>query len=231
MDAKEFFGGTHITLFHGSLHQVKRPSFGTGNPNNDYGLAFYTTELQELAFEWACPSINDGWVNEYVFDTQNLKIVDLSSAKYSVLNWMAVLLEHRKVSLTPGIASQAREFIIKEYSVNLTEADIVHGYRADDSYFHIARSFLNNTIPVEVLTQALFLGGLGFQFAVKSKRAFDQLQWISAERAVGQTWHPKRMRRDANARATALRLEQESLISGSGTFIVDIMRKGSNWQQ
>ena len=171
VNAQEFFGKEVVSLFHGSSAQVKHPQRGVGNPHNDYGPGFYTTELRELALEWACPSIVDGWANEYALDTHGLSVVDLSGPEFTVLNWMAVLLEHRKINVGVGIAGEARGFIIENYGVDLSSADIVHGYRADDSYFHIARSFLNNRIPVEVLEQSLFLGGLGHQVAVVSEAA------------------------------------------------------------
>ena len=113
-EAKSFFGRNQVTLFHGSARKVKHPAYGIGNPNNDYGLGFYTTELKELAFEWACPRANDGWANEYLLDTRGLSIVDLNADCYTALNWMAVLLEHRKVSMSAGIARgySARQFTV-----------------------------------------------------------------------------------------------------------------------
>ena len=227
--ANEFFEKETITLFHGSSVQVKHPQFGVGNPRNDYGLGFYTTELHELAFEWACPGIKDGWVNEYALDTRGLSVIDLSGPEFTVLNWMAVLLEHRKISLGVGIADEARAFVIENYGVDLTSADIVHGYRADDSCFQIARSFLNNRISVEVLEQSLFLGGLGYQVAILSDVAFSHLSWLGAEPAQARTWHPRRVKRDADARAVALQLQADSLQQRSGCYIIDIMRGADPW--
>ena len=33
-----------LTIFHGSGQIIERPTFGLGNPHNDYGLGFYCTE-------------------------------------------------------------------------------------------------------------------------------------------------------------------------------------------
>lgn len=231
VDATEFFGKETISLFHGSSTQVRFPKHGFGNPHNDYGLGFYTTELRELALEWACPGIADGWANEYALDTRGLAVIDLSAPEFTVLNWMAVLLEHRKISFGVGIASEAREFILQNYGTDLTAADIVHGYRADDSYFSVARSFLNNRIPVEVLEQSLFLGGLGYQVVIMSEAAFGQLTWKGAEPAQGRIWHPRRAARDADARATAAKLQADSLRERSGSYILDIMRGADPWRK
>ena len=229
--AKEFFGKDRVTLYHGSPNVVKQPVYGVGNPNNDYGLAFYTTELEELALEWACPRAGDGWANEYVLGTRRLSVLDLNSDEFSVLNWLAVLLEHRKVSMGIGIAQEAHGFITAEYAVDVSGADIVYGYRADDSYFSMARRFLNNGIPVEVLEQALFLGGLGHQVALMSERALKQLEWMGARPASGAIWNPRRIKRDAQARATATQLEKQALSSRIGTYIVDIMRGEDAWRK
>lgn len=224
VDATTFFGHETVALYHGSPQQVKRPQFGKGNPHNDYGLAFYATEIEQLALEWACPTSSSGWANEYSLDTHGLAVLDLNGDEFSVLNWMAVLLENRRISTGAGIAANAREFIIDEYAVDLSGADIVHGYRADDSYFHMARSFLNNRIPVEVLEQSLFLGDLGHQIALKSRAAIERLSWVAARPAAGNVWHPMRVRRDSEARRMALELEEKAAESQSGTYIIDIMR-------
>lgn len=231
VDAEDFFGRERVTLFHGSPRKVKRPVFGGGNPNNDYGQGFYTTELRELACEWACPRADDGWVNEYVLDTRGLSVVDLGADDFSVLNWMAVLLAHRKVAVSAGLAREALDYIVGEYAVDLVGADLVYGYRADDSYFQIARSFLNNTISVEVLEQALFLGGLGYQVAVMSRRAFKRLDWVGADRVSATVWNPRRIERDSAARAIAADLEREAASGRAGTYVIDLMRGGGTWER
>ena len=229
IDAAEFFGYDAIAIYHGSPRMVKHPKFGEGSSHNDFGLAFYMTEVEELAFEWACPTLESGWANEYALDARGLSVLDLNGDEFTVLNWMATLLAHRRISMEPGIAAEARTFIIENYSVDLSDADIVYGYRADDSNFHIARSFLNNRIPVEVLEQSLFLGGLGYQAALKSQTCFEHLTWVSAQSAAGNVWHPRRIRRDSEARRIAGELERMAASSSEGTFIIDIMRGSNPW--
>ena len=50
------------------------------------------------------------------------------------------------------------------------EYDVIIGYRADDSYFSFAKDFINNTISVEQLAEAMRLGELGIQIVLKSER-------------------------------------------------------------
>ena len=42
-----------ITIYHGSEIIVEQPTFGEGRKNNDFGLGFYCTAIEELAKEWA----------------------------------------------------------------------------------------------------------------------------------------------------------------------------------
>ena len=65
---------------------------------------------------------------------------------------------------------------------------------SDDSYFSIARDFLANTISVETLERALFLGGLGYQVVLKTTQVFGLCQVRAAQlpRANGGipcAWH------------------------------------------
>ena len=55
-----------MILYHGSREIVEQPLYGKGSENNDYGQGFYCTESLELAKEWACPEIKDGFANPRV---------------------------------------------------------------------------------------------------------------------------------------------------------------------
>ena len=67
--------------------------------------------------------------------------------------------------------------LIDNFSINVNAYDIITGYRADDSYFDYAESFLNNAISVEQLARAMRLGKLGEQIVIKSQFAFSQLKF------------------------------------------------------
>ena len=79
-----------ITLYHGSEQLVETPAFGLGKKNNDFGLGFYCTGSEELAKEWAVSSLRNGFANRYSLDTEYLKILNLNSPDYTILNWIAV---------------------------------------------------------------------------------------------------------------------------------------------
>ena len=166
-----------ITLFHGSEKVIEVPSFGEGKRNNDFGLGFYCTETENLAKEWAVSSLRDGFCNRYTLDTEYMKILNLNSPDYTILNWIAVLVEHRLFSIRTPIARRAKKYLIDNFGINVNAFDIVTGYRADDSYFDYAESFLNNAISVEQLATAMKLGKLGEQIVLKSQFAFSRIRF------------------------------------------------------
>lgn len=223
--AVDFFGKDALTLFHGSRVVVKQPWLGGGSSHCDYRSGFYGTESLALASEWACPTLDDGCVNEYRLSLGGLKVLDLSSPEFSVLNWLAVLLAHRTFEVEPSSSRRARDFMLERYGVDLTGADLIHGYRADDSYFSFARDFLTNQIDIETLERALFSGGLGYQIALKTESAFEALSFVGSATVEGSRWNPLRIARDGKAREQYQRLRMAAIEGGfRGTYLMDLMR-------
>lgn len=130
-----------ITLYHGSEQIIESPTFGLGKQNNDFGLGFYCTESEELVKEWAVSSLRNGFVNRYSLDTEYLKILNLNSPDYTILNWIAVLVAHRLFSIKSPAAQRAKRYLIDNFGVNVNAYDLIIGYRADDSYFDFAASY------------------------------------------------------------------------------------------
>lgn len=161
-----------LNLYHGSPVIVKKLLFGKGRSYNDYGSGFYCTENIELAKEWACSENGDGYVNKYEIDVTGLRILNLSSNEYTILHWLALLLKYRKLRISTPTMKNGVEWLEKHYLIDISSYDIIIGYRADDSYFSFARSFLNNEIPFSQLSYAMHLGALGEQVVLKSEKAF-----------------------------------------------------------
>ena len=215
-----------MIIYHGSKDIIEKPEFGKGNKKNDYGLGFYCTENVELAKEWACSNNEtNGYANQYEIDLSAYKVLDLREEKYSILNWMAILLKFRTFDVNTPISAQAKEYILENFYVNVEEYDVIIGYRADDSYFSFAKDFINNTISVEQLAEAMRLGELGIQIVLKSKKAFDTVKYKSYELAECKEYYVKRVSRDKKARETYLSGHRQSLVS-DGLFVMDIIRKG-----
>ena len=70
---------------------------------------------------------------------------------------MALLLQLHTFKLDSEVAVDARDYIIDHYSIDLTGYVVVIGYRADDSYFQYAESFVSNTLPLRSLNKACLL--------------------------------------------------------------------------
>ena len=212
-------------LYHGSKEVIKNPTLKGGKESNDYGYGFYCTENIELANEWACPDNNDGYANKYELDMTGLNVLDLTKPEYNILNWMALLLQFRiPKGMTPN-DEMAREYILKNFSIDLTKVDVIIGYRADDSYFSFARDFLKNTITVAQLSRAMELGKLGIQVVLHSEKAFEQLKYIESTIADNETYYTKRRARDLIARDEYREATKLSSVTQDDLFIMDIIRQ------
>ena len=212
-----------ITIYHGSEQLVEVPTFGRGKKNNDFGMGFYCTQSDHLAKEWAVSSLRNGFSNRYVMDTEYLNILNLNSTDYTILNWIAVLVEHRLFSIKTPVARRAKRYLIDNFSINVNAYDIVTGYRADDSYFDYAESFLNNGISVEQLARAMQLGKLGEQIVIKSQYAFSKLKYEGFDVAEKDIFYVLRKARDDEANKLYLEMLEEE---NDGLYIQDIMRGG-----
>lgn len=214
-----------MIIFHGSKDIIKKPEFGKGNIKNDYGLGFYTTENIELAKEWACSNNETyGYANQYEINLNDCKVLDLREDKYSILNWIAILLKFRTFDLNNPISIQAKEYILEHFYIDVELYDVIIGYRADDSYFSFAKDFINNTISVQQLAKAMTLGNLGIQIVLKSQKAFEKIKYISYEIADYRKYYVKRVARDKKARETYLNSYRKNLILDD-LFVMDIIRK------
>lgn len=213
------------TLFHGSEQMIEKPQYGKGARTNDYGRGFYCTESIELAKEWACAKNTDGYANQYELDITGLKILNLNDEKYSILNWLAVLADNRSYWEKGSISEQAKKYLHDNFLVDISGYDIIIGYRADDSYFSFAQDFVSNTISLKQLSEAMRLGKLGEQIVLKSKEAFDRLQYITSEMAVKEEYFVKKSIRDITARRD-YRKSKAVQADINDLFMLDIMREG-----
>ena len=163
-----------IILYHGSPNNVVVPQFGFGEGKHDYGKGLYLTENIELAKEWAVcrPDETNGWVHKYELETDDLKILDFQ--EHDILSWLAELMKHRDASDSKRYKVLSKKFIA-EYGIDTSEYDVIKGWRANASYFYIAKEFVRDNIDIEILEELLSLGGLGIQYCIKSELAYSKL--------------------------------------------------------
>ena len=134
-----------------------------------------------------------------------------------------ILTEGKYPERKTPVARRAKRYLVENFSVNVNAFDVVTGYRADDSYFDYAESFLNNGITVEQLARAMRLGKLGEQIVLKSRFAFSKLHYEGFEVADRETYFCLRKARNDEANRVYMEmLEEES----DGLYIQDIMRGG-----
>ncbi len=159
------------TIYHGSSKILRIPQYGIGNPYNDFGLGFYCTESCELGEEWS----GSGFINTYKLEMRGLRTLDLCGSQFTVLHWLSILLENRAFDLFTSSSHRASDYIQSNFEVDVKGYDAITGYRADNSNFAIAQSFLNDEIGYKVFRNLLVFGETGKQFVVKSRRAYDRL--------------------------------------------------------
>ena len=215
---------SNLILYHGSPEIVRTPEYGKGKPYNDYGQGFYCTESLDLAKEWACGKNTDGFVNRYEINPAELKILNLSSERYTILHWLALLMKYRSIRVSTPTMKRGIEWLTEHYLPEIEQYDAIIGYHADDSYFSFARAFVNNEISLNQLSYAMRLGELGEQFVLKSEKAFSLIRFISSEVVPNEAYFPKRKQRADKARASYREeIEREDL---NGLFIRDIVKEG-----
>ena len=212
------------TIYHGSKDKIEIPIYGYGKSYNDYGLGFYCTEEIDLAKEWAVDFKRDGFVNRYELDEKDLKILYLNEKPYSILHWLALLLANRRFDVSAGLAKAAKEYIMDNFLLDISEYDVIVGYRADDTYFSFAKDFIAGTISYRQLNNAMYLGKLGEQVVIKSKKAFERLDFIDTKHVFADEWYVKKAARDDEARYAYFSIERSRYQKGD-LYITQILNE------
>lgn len=164
-----------VILFHGTPAETVVPTYGLGDEKHDYGKGFYLTEDIELAKEWAVcrPDKQNGWVHKFALELDGLRILDFQ--KLDVLAWIAELMKHRHASDSKRYRVLSAKFIDR-YGVDTEGYDVIKGWRANASYFYIAKEFVRDNVDVDILEDLLSLGGLGIQYCLKTPKAYENLE-------------------------------------------------------
>ena len=174
------------TVYHGSDHIIERPKYGYGKIYNDYGVGFYCTENQNMAKEWGVSADKNGYANRYEIECDGLKVLNLNMRDYTMLHWLTILLENREFDASTPLAAEAKEYLLQNFHLDYEKADI--SYRQ--------------------LSNAMRLGKLGQQFVLKSRRAFERLEFTGYEIASVQEWYKRKASRDHMARRQYFDLER-----------------------
>ena len=165
----------NMILYHGSPNRWVAPEYGKGEEKHDYGKGFYLTESRELARERAVcnPNGANGWLHKFCLSCDDLKIFDFEEA--GVLPWLAELMKHRDADNSRRYKLLSERFISK-YGISTEDYDVIRGWRANASYFYIAKSFVRDEVDLCILEDLFRLGDLGIQYCLKSEKAFQNLK-------------------------------------------------------
>ncbi len=141
---------------------------------------FTLQKILNLQKKWAVCRRDEtnGYVHKFEIDIDGLRILDFQ--KIDILSWLAELMKHRDAADTKRYRVLAKQFIEK-YGIDTEGYDIIKGWRANASYFYIAKEFVRDNIDLDILSELLSLGGLGIQYCLKSEEAFLRLKELSDE--------------------------------------------------
>lgn len=213
-----------MILYHGSDQIIEHPIYHGGKRTNDYGYGFYTTENIELAKEWACAGNSTGYINRYSFDEKGLKILNLNSEKYTILNWLAILTRFRTCWQNGSIAETAKKYLQENFFINPEDYDVIIGYRADDSYFSFAQDFISGAISLKKLSQAMKLGKLGEQIVLISRLSYEHISFLDSAPVDPEKYYILKTQRDHEARLQ-YRNTKSAEDDVNDLFIIDIVRE------
>jgi hypothetical protein len=191
-----------MKLYHGAPRIVTKPVWGEGFIFNDFGQGFYCSLEKEVTKEWACQNKTHGFVSEFDIEIKGevINFLDLNNGDYNILYWMAIVLENRQFRINGEDAIRARKYILDNFYVDYWKCDIVKGFRADDSYFAITNAFLNNEISIDNFYKAMRLGKNGLQVVLRTKKAYELMEFCKATFANKEIYYPKKLARDMKFR-------------------------------
>lgn len=203
-----------LTLYHGTSAIFELPEFGKGKSDNDYGSGFYLTPYFDRAAEWACGFGSDSaFVNEYRLNIEGLSVVNLDN--FGPLAWIAEVSYNRNLSV-----AWSEEFMVPFYDmyrIDLDSCDVVVGLRADDSYTDVVTAFLDNTLGAIEVQRMFEDGQLGLQYFLKSRRAFDTIEFVKRHNTEDRYDSATDEARDRNLRKI---VERQKLLNMNKSFVI-----------
>ncbi|MBR3212357.1 MAG: DUF3990 domain-containing protein [Firmicutes bacterium] len=212
-----------ITVNHGSDRIVRQPGLESGRPAADFGRGFYCTEDAELAGEWACRSGKSGFVNRYEWEDDGARILDLrmNAENYmewlddyedgaaeaaapdpeeNLLKWLALVAENRVMPSFSAEFGERLRWLRENYLPDVSEYDVIIGYRADDVWFSLVRGFLGDEVSIETLKKSLDEKHGPVQIVFRSPEALDTLTFIGTQIADDVFYYAHRKQRDREVR-------------------------------
>ena len=120
------------------------------------------------------------------------------------------MLENREFDASTPLAAEAKEYLLdKNFHLDYEKADIIIAISVlTTAIFLLQRILLMVQFLYRQLSNAMRLGKLGQQFVLKSRRAFERLEFTGYEIASVQEWYKRKASRDHMARRQYFDLER-----------------------
>jgi hypothetical protein len=150
-----------ITLFHAGYDVIKEPDVHYGRKNADFGQGFYTTDDSSFAGRWVREKSGaEVVVNKYELDESSLKIKRLERDR----SWFEYIFSNRRVK--PDIYA---------------DYDVIIGPIANDTIYETFGIITSGFLSDDEAMKLLMVGPCSYQIVLKSKKAADNLKFISSE--------------------------------------------------
>lgn len=150
-----------ITIFHAGYDVIKEPDIHYGRKNADFGQGFYTTDDSSFAKRWVREKQGaEEVVNRYELDESSLKIKVFERDQ----SWFEYIFSNRR----------ARPDIYGDY-------DVIIGPIANDTIYETFGIITSGFLSDEEAMKLLMVGPCSMQIVLKSKKASDNLKFISSE--------------------------------------------------
>lgn len=124
-----------------------------------------------------------------------------------------------------SIAEEGKRYLKEHFLLDISEYDVIIGYRADDSYFSFAQDFVAGVISLQKLSAAMRYGKLGEQIVLKSQKAFQTIKYTGNENASHDIYYVKKVKREKQARKE-YRMNKKEKADINDLYMLDIMREG-----
>ena len=144
-------------------------------------------------------------MHKYELEIDGLKILDFQSENIfcqRVFKLLYSSMVYGNSGIIPKRYRMLSKKFIEKYGIETKEYDVIKGWRANASYFYIAKAFVRDEIDVEILEELLLLGDLGIQYCIKSELAYSQLYEVGEELSTVEfeAFNEKYNKRDITAR-------------------------------
>ena len=145
-----------MIVYHGSKMIVESPEIRIAKYNKDFYFGFYCTLLPEQAIRWATRFDGTGYLNEYLY-TSN---------------------EHLNVKIFPEMTEEWLDFIVSCRLGHSHNYDIVEGPMADDTIFNYVQNFVDGKISREAFWALAKFKKPTHQISFHTARALTALSFV-----------------------------------------------------